>query len=68
MNELEHGGLIALVTTLLLLTGVPVAFALGLVAIGFLVVFDGWNALNFTADVFFDSLNSSPCCRFRCSS
>ncbi|HEX6144690.1 MAG TPA: TRAP transporter large permease [Geminicoccaceae bacterium] len=58
MSELELGGLIAVVTTLLLLTGVPVAFALGLVAVGFLVAFDGWGTLNFTADVFFDALNS----------
>ena len=58
MSELELGGLIAVVTTLVLLTGVPVAFALGLVAVGFLVAFDGWGTLNFTADVFFDSLNS----------
>ncbi|MCB2054760.1 MAG: TRAP transporter large permease, partial [Geminicoccaceae bacterium] len=58
MSELSIGLWIAFVTTLILLTGVPVAFALGLVAVGFLVVFDGWSALGFTADIFFDSLNS----------
>jgi C4-dicarboxylate transporter DctM subunit len=58
VNELQLGLLVAVVTTFILLTGVPVAFALGLVAVGFLVVFDGWSTLNFTADVFFDSLNS----------
>ena len=58
MSELQTGLLIGLITTLILLTGVPVAFALGLVGVGFLVAFDGWGSLNFTADIFFDSLNS----------
>ena len=58
MSELTIGLWIALATTVILLTGVPVAFALGLVAIGFLVAFDGWGSLGFTADIFFDSLNS----------
>jgi tripartite ATP-independent transporter DctM subunit len=58
LSELELGLLVALVTIVVLMTGVPVAFALGLVAIGFLVVFDGWSTLDFTADVFFSALDS----------
>jgi C4-dicarboxylate transporter, DctM subunit len=58
MSELEVGIWVGVVTILLLLTGVPVAFALGLTGIGFLVLFDGWSNLNFVADVFYDSLNS----------
>ena len=58
MSELELGLLVALVTIVVLMTGVPVALALGLVAIGFLVVFDGWSTLDFTADVFFSALDS----------
>ena len=58
MNELQLGLLVALVTIVLLMTGVPVAFALGLVAVGFLVVFDGWSTLDFTADVVFSALDS----------
>ena len=37
MSELELGLLVAAVTIIVLMTGVPVAFALGLVAVGFLV-------------------------------
>ena len=58
MSELSIGLLVALVTVVLLLLGVPVAFALGLVGIGFLVVFDGWFAAEFMAQQFFESLDS----------
>ena len=40
-----------------LLSGVPVAFALGAVAITFLVIFDGVNSLGVIADTLFGGLN-----------
>ncbi len=58
MSELDLGLLVAAVTIVLLLLGVPVAFALGLVGIGFLVVFDGWFAAEFMAQQLFESLDS----------
>ena len=58
MSELELGGLIAVVTIVLLLLGIPVAFALGLVALIFLVYYDGFFALEFVPDVFFGGLDS----------
>ncbi|WGF87219.1 TRAP transporter large permease [Marinivivus vitaminiproducens] len=58
MSELHIGALIAVVTVLVLLTGVPVAFALGLTAIGALVWFDGIRALEFVPDVVFGSLEN----------
>ncbi|HUF56830.1 MAG TPA: TRAP transporter large permease [Thermohalobaculum sp.] len=58
MSELDIGLLVAAVTIVLLLLGVPVAFALGLVGIGFLVVFDGWFAAEFMAQQLFESLDS----------
>jgi tripartite ATP-independent transporter DctM subunit len=49
--------LIGIVTILVLATGTPVAFALGLVAIGFLLVFEGPIALANLADTLFAGLN-----------
>ena len=58
MSELQLGLLIGAVTILVLLTGTPVAFALGIVAVGFLVAFDGWRSLGFVPDIFYGALDS----------
>lgn len=58
MSELELGLLIAAVTIVLLLLGIPVAFALGLVSLGFLVYYDGFFALEFVPDIFYGGLDS----------
>jgi tripartite ATP-independent transporter DctM subunit len=58
MSELELGLLIALVTIVLLLLGIPVAFALGIVSLGFLVYYDGFFALEFVPDIFYGGLDS----------
>jgi tripartite ATP-independent transporter DctM subunit len=58
MSELQIGLLVALVTMLLLLTGAPVAFVLGSVALGFLIAFDGIAALDIVANVFYGGLDS----------
>ena len=58
MSELELGLLVAAVSIAVILTGAPVAFALGAVAVGFLVAHDGWGALSFVPDVFFGALDS----------
>ena len=57
MSPLALGALIGLVTILVLATGTPVAFALGLVAIGFLVAVEGPIALANLADTLFAGLN-----------
>ncbi len=57
MSPLSLGLLIGLVTILVLATGTPVAFALGLVAIGFLLAIDGPIALWNLADTIFAGLN-----------
>ncbi|MBF0304689.1 MAG: TRAP transporter large permease [Alphaproteobacteria bacterium] len=46
MSPLIIGLLVAFATTALLLLGVPVTFALGAVAVAFMVVFDGWRSLS----------------------
>ena len=58
MSELQLGLVIALVTIAVLLTGAPVAFALGIVAIGFLVWSEGLHALGFVPDIFYGALDS----------
>ena len=58
MSELQLGLVVALVTVGVLLLGVPVAFALGLVSIGFLVAYEGWFALGFVPDIFFGALDN----------
>lgn len=57
MSPLALGAVIGIVTILVLATGTPVAFALGLVAIGFLLLFEGPIALANLADTLFAGLN-----------
>ncbi|MDX1653796.1 MAG: TRAP transporter large permease [Candidatus Competibacteraceae bacterium] len=56
MSPLEIGLLIGIVTILVLASGIPVAFGLGLVSIGFLVAFEGWGSLGVLADSMFSGL------------
>ena len=56
MSPLEIGGVIGIVTIIVLASGIPIAFGLGAVAIGFLVIFDGWGSLDIVADTFFSGL------------
>src|SRR5690606_30579816 len=58
VSELQLGLLIAVVTIAVLLTGAPVAFCLGIVAIGFLGWYDGLHALRFVPDIFYGALDS----------
>ncbi|MBK1668750.1 C4-dicarboxylate ABC transporter [Rhodovibrio sodomensis] len=58
MSELELGLLIGAVTIFLLLLGIPVAFALGIVSLVFLVYYDGLFALEFVPDIFYGGLDS----------
>ena len=51
-------GLIVLVVTILVLTsGIPVAFGLGIVALGFLIAFHGLDSLQVVAETFYASLD-----------
>lgn len=57
MNPLLLGIVIGVVTTAVLLSGVPVAVGLGLVATLFLIVFEGPSALTLMAELFFGKLD-----------
>jgi C4-dicarboxylate transporter, DctM subunit len=45
------------VTVAVLATGLPIAFGLGAVALLFMVVFDGWNSVNFMPETIFAGLS-----------
>ena len=57
MSPLAIGALIFVVTIALLATGMPIAFALGMTALGFMIVFDGWNAIHFVPETVFAGLD-----------
>jgi C4-dicarboxylate transporter, DctM subunit len=56
MSPLVIGVLVCVSTLIVLSTGIPVAFGLGLVAISFLVIFDGIDSLDILADLFFGGI------------
>lgn len=56
MSPLLIGLLIFVVTLLVLATGLPIAFGLGAVALAFMVIFDGWNSVNFLPETIFSGL------------
>ena len=57
MNPLELGLLVTVVTVAVLMTGAPVAFSLGIVAIGFLLAVDGMGALSIIPNIFYGGLD-----------
>ena len=56
MSPLIIGVLVCVSTLIILATGIPVAFGLGLVAISFLVIFEGIGSLDILADLFFGGI------------
>ena len=56
MTPLAIGLLILAVTVLVLATGLPIAFALGAVALGFMIIFDGWHSIHFVPETIFAGL------------
>jgi tripartite ATP-independent transporter DctM subunit len=57
VNPLELGILVTVVTVAVLMTGAPVAFSLGIVAIGFLLAVDGMGALSIIPNIFYGGLD-----------
>jgi C4-dicarboxylate transporter DctM subunit len=49
--------LIFAVTVAMLAIGLPIAFGLGAVALLFMVIFDGWNSVNFVPETIYSGLN-----------
>ena len=57
MSPTTQGLLVLFVTLAMLLSGVPVAFGLGLISIVFLIFFQGFDALRVVAETFYAGLN-----------
>lgn len=56
MSPLESGVLVLVGLLALLATGMPIAFALGLVSVGALLMADGWGAMSIVGETFFASI------------
>ncbi len=56
MTPLMSGLIVLIVLLVLLATGMPIAFALGLVAVGALVLTDGWSVIDIVGETFFAGL------------
>jgi C4-dicarboxylate transporter, DctM subunit len=57
MNPATQGAIVLVITLMVLLSGAPVAFGLGAIAIVFLVIFQGFDALHAAAETFYAGLN-----------
>lgn len=57
MSPLLIGVLVFSITILMLATGLPIAFGLGAVALGFMIVFDGWGSVHFLPETIFSGLD-----------
>src|ERR671916_387334 len=57
MNPTTQGVIVLIVTILAFMTGAPVAFALGAVAIAFLVLFQGLDSLHVAAETLYSGLH-----------
>jgi TRAP-type mannitol/chloroaromatic compound transport system permease large subunit len=55
MSPTTQGAIVFVVTLLMLVSGIPVAFGLGAIAIGFLVLFQGFDALHVVAETFWSA-------------
>ena len=57
MSPTTQGTIVLVVTLLVLLSGMPVAFGLGAIAVVFLVIFQGLDSLHVAAETFYAGLN-----------
>ncbi|MDD2811522.1 TRAP transporter large permease subunit [Rhodoferax sp.] len=57
MSPLLIGVLVFSTTMLVLATGLPITFGLGAVALGFMVIFDGWSSVHFLPETIFSGLD-----------
>ncbi|MEA2984589.1 MAG: hypothetical protein QOD94_843, partial [Alphaproteobacteria bacterium] len=57
MSPTTQGAIVLIVTLVVLLSGAPVAFGLGAIAIAFLVIFQGMDSLRVAAETFYSGLH-----------
>jgi TRAP-type C4-dicarboxylate transport system permease large subunit len=56
VSPTTEGAIVLVVTLIVLLSGAPVAFGLGAIAVSFLVIFQGFDALHVAAETFYTGL------------
>ena len=57
MSPTTHGAIVLVVTLIVLLSGAPVAFGLGAISIGFIMFFQGFDALHVVAETLYAGLH-----------
>jgi tripartite ATP-independent transporter DctM subunit len=57
MSPTTQGTIVLVITLAVLLSGAPVAFGLGAIAIGFIVIFQGFDALHVVAETLYGGLH-----------
>src|SRR6478609_3770013 len=57
MSPTTQGMIVLIATLLMLVSGIPVAFGLGVIAIAFLVIFQGFDGMHVVAETFYAGLN-----------
>ncbi len=57
MSPLAIGVMVCIVSLLVLATGIPIAFGLGVVAVAFMIIFDGWRSVDYLAQTLFSGLD-----------
>ncbi len=57
MSPAAQGSVVLVVTVLTLLSGIPVAFGLGAIAVVFLVLFQGFDSIQVVAETFYSGLD-----------
>jgi tripartite ATP-independent transporter DctM subunit len=57
LSPLTIGALVGVSSLVVLATGIPIAFGLGVVAIAFMILFDGWQSIDYLAQTLFSGLD-----------
>ena len=57
MSPLSIGVAVCIASLAVLATGIPIAFGLGIVAVAFMVIFDGWRSVDYLAQTLYSGLD-----------
>ncbi|HEY5280246.1 MAG TPA: TRAP transporter large permease [Pseudolabrys sp.] len=57
MSPTSEGGIVLVVTLIMLLSGIPVAFGLGAISIVFLLIFQGFDSMHVVAETYYSGLD-----------
>jgi tripartite ATP-independent transporter DctM subunit len=57
MNPTTQGAIVLVITLLMLVSGIPVAFGLGAISVIFLLIFQGFSSMHVVAETFYNGLD-----------